>query len=152
VFEERIATEVAAVQHSRELGGFFEIVATAVPGISLAAIEDHVREELDRFAREGPDRDELAQAMALTETNFVSRLEQVGGFGGKSDQLNGYNVFRRDPGFFGRDLERYRAVTVESVREAVRRWLAYEHAVTLSVVPQGRLDLAVPGSHMVVAS
>jgi len=32
----------------------------------------------------------------------------VGGFGGKSDQLNHYNVFLGDPGCFTRDLERYR--------------------------------------------
>ena len=32
VYEQRIATEVAASQNSRELGSFFQIVATAAPG------------------------------------------------------------------------------------------------------------------------
>ena len=37
---------------------------------------------------------------AQAEAQFVYRLQTVGGFGGKSDQLNAYNVFLRDPSFF----------------------------------------------------
>jgi zinc protease len=36
VYEQRIATDVAAVQQSRELAGFFQVIATAAPGHSLA--------------------------------------------------------------------------------------------------------------------
>ena len=39
VYEQRIATEVAASQGSRELGSFFQIVATAAPGRTLAELE-----------------------------------------------------------------------------------------------------------------
>ena len=39
VYEQRIATEVAASQNSREIGGFFQIVATAAPGRTLAELE-----------------------------------------------------------------------------------------------------------------
>ena len=35
VYERRLATEVAAFQQSRELAGFFQIVATAAPGHTL---------------------------------------------------------------------------------------------------------------------
>ena len=62
--------------------------------------------------------DELARTLALTETAFVSRLQTVGGFGGKSDQLNNYNVFLGDPGYFSRDLARYRHADRGSVRAA----------------------------------
>ena len=51
------------------------------------------------------------------------RLQTVGGFGGKSDQLNAYNVFMGDPAYFDRDLERYQVVTAESLRQAVARYL-----------------------------
>ena len=36
VFEERIATDVSAGQNSREIGGFFQITATAAPGHTLS--------------------------------------------------------------------------------------------------------------------
>jgi zinc protease len=82
------------------------------------------------------------------ESQFVFRLQTVGGFGGKSDQLNAYNVFKGDPAFFDRDLERYFAVTGDTLRDAARQWLAPAARVTLSIVPRGRADLAIPDSAM----
>jgi zinc protease len=80
------------------------------------------------------------------ESQFVYRLQTVGGFGGKSDQLNAYNVFVGDPAFFDRDLARYYAVTASSLRQAVAQYLGPARRVTLSVVPRGRADLAIPDS------
>jgi hypothetical protein len=70
----------------------------------------------------------------------------VGGFGGKSDQLNAYNVFLKDPSFFDRDLQRYLAVTAGSLQETVSRYLHPARRVTLSIVPRGRGELGVAGS------
>ena len=51
-------------------------------------------------ADDGPTDEEMERAVAQAEAQFMYRLQTVGGFGGKSDQLNAYNVFRGDPGFF----------------------------------------------------
>ena len=80
------------------------------------------------------------------------RLQTVGGFGGKSDQLNAYNVFRGDPDYFADDLARYRSATHESVRATARRYLAFDRRVVLSVVPRGQTALALPGSEPVSVS
>ena len=77
------------------------------------------------------------------------RLQTVGGFGGKSDQLNAYNTFMCDPGFFDQDLARYRQVTTSSLREAVARYLNHPHRVALSIVPTGRVDLSLSRSNPV---
>ena len=66
------------------------------------------------------------------------RLQTVGGFGGKSDQLNAYNVFLDNPGYFSEDLARYHRVTAESLRDAVRRYLTNTNRIALSVVPKGK--------------
>ena len=55
VYEQRIATEVAASQSSRELGSFFQIVATAAPGRSLAELEQAIARELARLHRRRAD-------------------------------------------------------------------------------------------------
>jgi zinc protease len=151
VYERRIAADVAAVQQSRELSGFFQIISTAAPGHGLPAIEALIARELDAMAGRGPSEEELQRSHAQAEAHFVYRVQTVGGFGGKSDQLNQYNVFLGDPGYLRQDLERYRAATPESVREACARHLAGPR-VALSVVPKGRLDLALPGSIKVVCS
>jgi zinc protease len=152
VYERRMATDVTAVQQSRELGGFFQLIATAAPGHSLAELEAVMTAELARFAESGPTAAELERGLAQAEAQFIYRLQVVGGFGGKSDQLNQYNVFVGDPGYFGHDLRRYREATPASVAEIARRALADAPRVAVSVVPRGRLDLALPDSTRVECS
>lgn len=152
VYERRIATEVSAYQASRELGGYFQIAATAVPGTTLDSLEQSILEEVARLAGRGPTDEERDRAVALTESAFWSRLEHVGGFGGKADQLNGYNVHLNDPGSFERDLSRYTRTDVDSLRASAGRYFPSAAPVTLSVVPAGRLDAAARGSRRVEAS
>jgi zinc protease len=148
VFEERLAADVSASQNSREVGGFIQVAATATPDHALGALEAVITEEIRRLASDGPTDAEIERGRIQAEAQFVFRLQTVGGFGGKSDQLNAYNVFVNDPGFFDRDLERYRAVTADSLRAAIRRYLERANRVALSVVPRGRLDLALPDSRL----
>jgi zinc protease len=152
VYERRIATDVSAYQGSRELGSAFQITATAVPGVALGVLERAILEEVARAAAVEISGDELARTLALTESAFVSRLQTVGGFGGKSDQLNNYNVFLGDPGCFARDLDRYRTAGGSSIRAAAASHLDARHCVTLSVVPAGQLGLAAPDSELVVVT
>ena len=146
VYERRIATDVSAAQNSREVAGFVQIAATAAPGHALAEIEQAIVEEVQRLAAEGPSEDEIDRCRVQAEAHFMFRLQSVGGFGGKSDQLNAYNTFIGEPGFFDQDLQRYQQVTPRSVQDAVARHLDHRHRVTLSVVPRGRAELAMPDS------
>jgi zinc protease len=152
VYEQRIAVDVSASQSSREIGSFFLLVATAAPGRSLTDIAAAVDEELQRFAAKGPADAEMERSEAQAEAHFVYRLQTVGGFGGKSDQLNAYNVMLGDPGYFAADLDRYRRATRESVRIAAEQYLPFDRRVMLSVVPRGQIQLALPGSEPVSVS
>ena len=151
VFEERIATDVSASQNSREMAGYTQIAATAAPGHALGELEDVILEEIQRLVATGPTADEMERGRVQAEAQFIYRLQTVGGFGGKSDQLNAYNTFLNDPSYFERDLERYRSVTPQSMQQAVRRYLDPRARVTLSLVPRGRAQLAAPSSEPVVA-
>ena len=151
VYDERIATEVAASQNSRELGSYFQIVATAAPGHSLAELRDAIDGELKKMVNEGPTAAELERCLAQAEAHFLHRLQTVGGFGGKSDQLNAYNVFLGHPGFFERDLSRYRLATASDLQRASATWLETGR-VALSVVPRDRQTLALDGSQPVSVS
>jgi zinc protease len=143
VYDARVATDVSSYQHSRELSGLFQIACTAAAGVSLTVLEQAVMAAIATLADGGPTADELARAEAQTEAQFVYRLQTVGGFGGKSDQLNAYNIFKRNPGFFDADLARYQSVTGAGMAAAVGRWLVGQPRVALSVVPRGRRDLAL---------
>ena len=110
-----------AFQNSRELGGFWQVVATAAPGHSLEELQQAIDEELARLVAEGPTPDEMERGHAQVEAQFVYRLQTLGGFGGKADQLNAYSVFLNDPGYFERDLARYEGVTADDLHRAARQ-------------------------------
>ena len=152
VYERRVALDVSAYQSSRELAGFFVLVATAAPGGSLTDIAAIIDAELQRLTETGPSESEMERARTQAEAHFMYRLQTVGGFGGKSDQLNAYNVLRGDPGFFPADLSRYREATTGSVRDAAARFLAFDRRVMLSVVPRGLGELALSGAKPVSVS
>ncbi len=152
VYEQRIATEVAASQNSRELGSFFQIVATAAPGRTLVEVERAIAREIAILIEKGPTAAELERCLAQAEAHFLFRLQTVGGFGGKSDQLNAYNTFLGDPGYFEQDLQRYRSATTATLRAAAARHLTASRRIVLSVVPRGRVALALPGARAVTVS
>jgi zinc protease len=125
---------------------------TAAPGASLVDLTAAVDEEIARLVAEGPTAAEMERAEAQAEATFIYHLQTVGGFDGKSDQLNAYNVMVGDPAFFAKDLERYRRATPQSVRETARRYLRADRRVILSVVPRGQAADALPGSEPVAVS
>jgi zinc protease len=123
VYDKQLASDVVSFQWQHEQAGTFVVWATARPGASLKQIEQIVTDEIARLAKEGPTAAELARAKTKWEYGFVSGLERIGGFGGKSDRLNQYNTFLGDPNKFEADFARYRNATAESVRDVVSKWL-----------------------------
>jgi zinc protease len=159
VYERRIAQDVRAWQASRELGSTFGITVTAAPGHTLDEIEAVVDAELARLLDKGVTDDEIDLARTRYEAGFVRRLQRVGGFGGKADLLNLYNVFTGGPDYLEQDLGRYRAADAAAVNAYARRYLGVERRGVLHIVPQGTLaaaDVAVdrtdlPGAHGEIA-
>jgi len=143
VYELQIATDVVAFQDGGRIDGKFELWATARPGHDLTELERVIDEEVRKIAQAGPTPREVERAQNSFEAQFLSRMERVGGFGGKADQLNFYNYFVGTPDYFEKDLDRYRKVTAAEVQQAARRYLADAHRVVLSVVPQGKPELGV---------
>ncbi len=137
VYEQEIAQDIAAFQNSRSLGSTFLIVATLRAGRELAELEAVVDAELKKIFEGDITGEELIQAQANREASFIRQLEQVGGFGGKADMLNRYNVFLGDPGRFQWDLDRYAQVTPAEIRALARRYLKRDQRAVLCFVPQG---------------
>jgi len=143
VYELQIATEVVAFQDGGRIDGKFELFATARPGHDLSELQRVIDDEVKKVAATGPTEREVGRAQNTFEAQFLARMERVGSVGGKADQLNFYNYFVGTPDFFQRDLDRYRKVTPADVQRVARQYLAGAHRVVLSVVPQGKPELAV---------
>jgi zinc protease len=142
VYDRQVAQSVSAYQDSALLGSTFHVTITARPGSTLTELESMVREEIETIARDGIAQRELDRARNGFETAFIDALQTSGGFGGRADQLNSYLFHTGEPDWFAKDLDRYRAINVDAVRDAAQRYLQSQHAGVLSVVPRDRKELA----------
>jgi zinc protease len=136
VYDMQIAQNVSAFQASQALSSAFQIVATPRPGHTVAELQKVIDEELQKLQREPPTAHELERSVNQIEASFYDRMERVGGFGGKADQLNSYYTLTGDPDWFNEDLARYRAVSVGDVTAAAARFLPLDKRVELIVEPE----------------
>jgi zinc protease len=124
VYDDQIATDVAAYQRASEIGSTFVVQATARPGGDLGAVEKALDEEMARLLRDGPTPEEVERAKTERLAGFVRGVERVGGFGGKSDVLAQSQVWGGSPGFYRSRLERVKTARPAEVWEAAKRWLS----------------------------
>ncbi len=152
IHDRRRAAELGAGQGSRELGSLFQMVATAAPDVGLEELRQAMVGELERVATGGPTEGELARARVTAEASFLYRIQTLGGFGGRADQLNAYNVYTGSPAYFEQDLERFLRVTAQDVQRAASAYLTPGRAVHLSVVPTGQRQWALDNSEPAVVT
>src|SRR5947207_2175715 len=136
VYDMQIAQDVSAFQASAALSSSFQIIATPRPGHTVAELQKVIDEEIQKLQREAPTRHELERSVNQIEASFFNRMERVGGFGGKADQLNAYFTFAGDPDWFNEDLSRYRALSVSDVNAAAAQFLPLDKRVGLVVQPE----------------
>jgi len=136
VYDTQIAQNVSARQQSQNLSSQFVIEATPRPGHTVDEIKAIVDEEIARIQREAPSDHEVQRAVNQFEASYYDRLERVGGFGGKADQLNGYFIRTGDPDYFNEDVARYRSLSPSDIRAAAFTFLPADRRVELTVVPE----------------
>ena len=153
VYERRIASEVMAFQNSRELAGFWQVVATAAPGHTLDELQQAIDDELARLTDDGPTEDEM-RARARADRGAVRlpaadarRLRRQGRSAQRLQRVpERSRLLRARSGAVCR-ASRSRICTARS-----RKYLRTDNRVVLSVVPKGKLSLALPDSTPAVVS
>jgi zinc protease len=146
VYELQIADDVSSFQNGGKLGGEFQVVATARTGHSLEELERVILEEIEKIKAAAPEPRELAGIVNQYEVSFLEQLEVVSA---KADQLNEYLYYTGTPDYFNQDIERFRRLVPQDLSNAARRFLDPDRRVILSIVPNGRTELAVPGSRLI---
>jgi len=138
VYDMQIAQDVAAFQSSQALSSFFLVQVTPRPGHTIEEVQKVVDEEIATLKSTPPSDREIQRALNKIEANFYNRMERVGGFGGKADQLNAYYTSTGNPDWFNEDLSRYRALSATDIRAAAEAFLPADRRVELTVVPEGK--------------
>jgi zinc protease len=135
VYDMQIAQDVSAYENSQALSSYFVVQATPRPGHTVDELQRVIDEEIAKLQSEPPTDHELRRSINQIEASFYNRMERVGGFGGKADQLNSYFTETGDPDWFNEDLARYRALSPTDIQAAALQFLPKDRRVELTVVP-----------------
>jgi zinc protease len=138
VYDQESAASVAAFNDANERAGAFVVIITPRPGHPLGELEASADSIIARLQREGPTADEMRRSSAGLEFDFVSALQSNLG---KAEMLSSGLVFHGDPAYYTTQYARLKAVTATDVKRVANRYLT-PGRVVLSIVPQGKLDLA----------
>ncbi|MBZ0178903.1 MAG: insulinase family protein [Melioribacteraceae bacterium] len=123
VYDDQIATNVAAYYSPGEIGSQFVIQATVKPGGDLHEVEAVINEVFGKFLEEGPTQAELQRVKTKHIANFIGGIEGIGGFGGKSDILAQSEVYGDGPDHYKKYLRYISNSTVKDIKDATNKWL-----------------------------
>lgn len=132
----------ASVTHScKELACemWFIVIQNPSSGESLAEMEQAVRNTLTEFAERGVSEDDLTKFKAGYESSRVFGLESVSG---KVSTLASFETFTGSPRGIDDEIEAYLSVETDDVTEVFDQYIADKPSVLLSIVPNGKKELA----------
>ena len=135
VYEKQIAQSAGAHHGPSEIAGEFALEVTAAAGHTESEIEQAAREEIERIRSHPPTEEEVARAKNRIEWRDVRMMASIGGFGGRANRLNSFNIFAGNPDLINTDLERFLAVSPEDVTRVANEYLGERH-VQLVVMPE----------------
>jgi zinc protease len=128
VYETQLAQRVSAWTVNSRLGGEVHVAVDLRTGADPAA----VRAILDEECVRGVDDAAIVRAETRREAGAIWSLT---GLAKRASMLQRYALYTEDPDGLAADLARYRAVTPESVRAALARWIDPARMVEIETVP-----------------
>ena len=141
VYEKQIAQHAFVRYRPSEIAGQLIVQVTAAEGHGLEEIEAAVEAELENIHRNPPTDEEIARSKNRIEATHFRQLARIGGFGGRADQLNHFNIIEANAGLINTSLDRCLAVQREDILRVAETYIS-DNRVSLRVLPETPLSAA----------
>jgi zinc protease len=126
LYGKELVQQIGAGDGTSEIGGLFQISATARPGKSLDEIEKDINAHIERIKNDPPTAEEMTRALNVREANAIFGLQTVFG---KGAAIAGYTGYLNKPSYFQADIDRYRKVTPADVQRVAKQYLTANRLV-----------------------
>jgi zinc protease len=134
VRDRQVAAEAQAFTYDLTTGSDLLVLdVTGRPGVSGEQLEQEVAREVDVLHDNGVTDDEVARAVTLIQTEYITALQSAGE---RADRLSMFATYFSDPSLINAQATRYRSVTAEAVNAFVRERLGENNRASLLYVPQ----------------
>ena len=140
VEKKQIAQSVNAYQYPLTYGSVFAVEIVGKAGQKPAKLEAEAWQVIEGLRAKPPSADELSRVWTTAKARTLRGLEEIGGFAGKADILNGYNHHTGDPGYLSKDFARFESLTPGDVQKIFSESIRKDNRVVVDVVPAPKSD------------
>jgi predicted Zn-dependent peptidase len=134
VRERQVAAEATAFTYDLTKGSDLLVLdVTGRPEIPAEQLEQEVAREVDAVISAGVTDDDVARAVALIQTDYLTALQSASE---RADRLSMFATYFGDPSMINSQVDRYRAVTAADVNTFVRARLGENNRASLVYVPR----------------
>ncbi|WP_271423780.1 M16 family metallopeptidase [Aequorivita sinensis] len=133
VDEKKLALEVAAINFSQEDYGTYITLAIPLNNTPLETLDAEISEEIVRLQNELISEREFEKLQNIYKNRFVTANATVAGI---ANSLANYYTFYGDTNLINKELDIYKNITREDIREAARKYLNKNQSLYLEYLPK----------------
>lgn len=133
VDENKSALEVAAINLSQEDYGSYITFAIPMEGSSLEQLTNEIDEEIVKLQTDLISKREFEMLLNTFENRYVQSNSSIEGI---ASSLAGYYTFQNDVSLINSELELYRSITPEEIREVTKKYLNPNQRLRLEYLPE----------------
>lgn len=133
VDQQKIAMQVAAISLSQEDYGIYITFAIPLNNTPLTEITNSIDEEIVKLQNELISEEEFQMLQNVFENNFVNANATVEGIAGS---LARYQMFYGDTNLINSEIDIYRSITREEIKDIARKYLNPNQRLRLEYLPK----------------
>ena len=132
VDEKKMALAVQTVNLAQEDYGTYLMLALPLGEITLEKLLSEIDEEVEKIKSELITDRDLEKLQNSLETQFVNRNASIEGI---ANSLSDYYTFYGDTGLINSELDIYRSITKEEIRDVAKKYLNSNQRVIVDYLP-----------------
>jgi predicted Zn-dependent peptidase len=133
VDEEKIALQVIAFARSQEDYGVYNVGALAMNDTPLSKLAEVMDEEIEKLKTKLISEREYEKLQNQFENRYVSSNSNIQGI---ATSLATYNVLYGDTDLINKEIEIYRDITREDIKEVAQKYLQEDKRLELDYLPE----------------
>ena len=135
VDEQKMSLQVTAFNISLEVYGMYVILTLPQGETSLAILRDEIDEEIEKIQTSLISQKDYEKLLNKFESRFVSSNASVEGI---ANSLAEYYTFYGDTNLINSEIDIYRSITREEIRDVANKYLNAKQRLTLNYLPESK--------------
>lgn len=133
VDQEKKALQVDAINLGQEDYGVFAFLTIPMTGIAEATLRSDIDAEIQKLQTNLISNEDFQKLQNIFENRFVNSNSSIEGI---AHSLATYNVLRGNTNLINNEIDIYRSITKEDIREAAKKYLNTNQRVVINYLPE----------------